>query len=74
LKPLFGLLLVAGLALFAAKRRSGKSDDEESEISADDFSSEPAGSGKLTRKLGLLASFLGVVLIAQKRRGGNSDE
>lgn len=74
LKPLFGLLFVAGLALFVAKRRFGTGDDEEDEISADDFNSEPAGSGKLTRKLGLLASLLGVALVAQKRRGADSDE
>ncbi|MFH5797363.1 hypothetical protein [Haladaptatus sp. CMAA 1911] len=74
LKPLFGLLFVAGLALFVAKRRFGSKDDEEDEVSADDFSSEPAGSGKLTRKLGLLASLLGVIVVAQKRRGGDADE
>ncbi|ODR79572.1 hypothetical protein BG842_06635 [Haladaptatus sp. W1] len=73
LKPLLGLLFVVGAALFVAKRRSG-TDDEDDEISADDFSSEPAGSGNLTRKLGLLASLLGVVLVARKRRGGNDDE
>lgn len=76
LKPLLGLLFVVGAALFVAKRRSGTGDedDEDDEISADDFSSEPAGSGNLTRKLGLLASLLGVVLVARKRRGGNDDE
>lgn len=73
LKPLLGLLFVVGAALFVYKRRSGGEDDE-SELDVDEFESESSGHGKTARTFGLLASFLGLALVARKRRRGNENE
>ncbi|WP_049971711.1 hypothetical protein [Haladaptatus cibarius] len=78
-KPLLGLLVVAGIALVARKLRAASAEDDATTFEADDFDADDfdaeTGRGKSAAGVaGVLVSLLGVVALARKVRGGSADE
>ncbi|WP_266075061.1 hypothetical protein [Haladaptatus caseinilyticus] len=70
-KPLVGLLIVAGIALLVGKRRT--TSDESSAFETDDADSQ-SGRQSAASVVGVLGTILAVVALARKVRGGSADE
>ncbi|WP_435159676.1 hypothetical protein [Haladaptatus sp. DFWS20] len=72
LKPLVGLLIVAGIAMLV--RKFGTGSDESEAFETDDLDSQSDRSQSTASVVGVLGTIFAVVALVRKVRSGSADE